>query len=129
VGSDLKFGIDTIAEKFAREILHFKWRTSHAVKTGAFYSTDYGRPWFDMKGDFNTGYHPEIYTVEAPDGIEPAGNGAITAFRFTENNVSAGVAYYGKHKNVILGFPLETITEQTVLHELVRQVMGFFEGK
>jgi peptidoglycan/xylan/chitin deacetylase (PgdA/CDA1 family) len=97
------------------------------VKTGPFYSTDYGNKRFNISGNFNTGYDPEMYSVEAPDGIEPAGKGAFTAFRYGENNVSAGIAYNGKYKCVALGFPIETITDQSVLNEFIKQVMAFFE--
>lgn len=126
VGTELTESKDTLSGKFASETLHFIHRTSHAVKNGGFTSTDYGRQWFALKGNFNTGIHPEMYTVEAPDGIEPAGKGAFTAFRYGENNVSAGVAYRGKYKVLALGFPLETITEGQTLNSLVKQIADFF---
>jgi peptidoglycan/xylan/chitin deacetylase (PgdA/CDA1 family) len=127
IGSDFTENSDTISEKFAKETLHFIHRTGHAVKTGPFYSTDYGNKWFNISGNFRTGNDPGNYSVESPDGIEPAGEGAFTAFRYGENNVSAGIAYHGKNKCVVLGFPLETITDQSVLNEFIKQVTAFFE--
>ena len=47
IGSDHILNGDTIAQKFANEILHFKWRTNHAVKNGGVYSTDYSNDAFD----------------------------------------------------------------------------------
>ena len=91
IGSEFGESNDTIVAGFAKNILHFIWRTGHASKSGSFYATDYAKPWLNGKWNFNTDYHPEIYTVEAPDGIEPFGKNAITAFRYGENNVSAGV--------------------------------------
>jgi hypothetical protein len=126
-GSDFALRKDTVAARFAREVLHFNHRTSHASKGGSFYSTDYVKKWFHLKGDFNTCYHPDIYTVEAPDGIEPAGNGAVTAFRYGENNVSAGIAFRAKNKGVVLGFPIETIIDHGIRLEMMRQVFRFFE--
>ncbi len=126
-GSDFALRKDTVAARFAREILHFSHRTGHASKGGSFYSTDYVKKWFDLKGDFNTRFHPEIYTVEAPDGIEPAGNGAVTAFRYGENNVSAGIAFMAKNKGIVLGFPLETIIDHGTRLEMMRQIFRFFE--
>jgi hypothetical protein len=126
VGTDFSLPGDTISRKFAGQTLHFMHRTSHAAKTGGFYSTDYGRKWFLIKGNFNTGANPGRYAVEAPDGIEPVGENAFTAFRYAENNVSAGVAYRGKYKTFVLGFPLESVTDPKVLNELVRQIMEFF---
>jgi hypothetical protein len=127
-GSDFALRKDTLAARFAREILHFSHRTGHASKGGRFYSADYAKKWFNLKGDFNTSYHPDFYTVEAPDGIEPAGNGAITAFRYGENNVSAGIAFREKNRGVVLGFPLETITEPETRIEMMRQIFRFFES-
>jgi hypothetical protein len=95
---------------------------------GAFYATDYGHKWFDLKSNFNTGYHPNIYTVEAPDGIEPAGINAITAFRYGENNISAGVAFAGKYRVVAMGIPFETIIEHNDRTRLMRQIIRFFES-
>ena len=129
VGSDFAECNDTLAARFAREILHFVRRTGHAVHTGHFYSTDYGRKWFSLTGDFNTSCDPVLYPVEAPDGIEPADKSAFTAFRYGENNISAAVAYRGNYRSVVLGFPLETITGPGTLDQLVQQVMRFFEEK
>jgi hypothetical protein len=127
-GSDFALRKDTVAARFASEILHFSHRTGHASKGGSFYSTDYAKKWFNLKGDFNTVFHPDMYTVEAPDGIEPAGNGALTAFRYGENNVSAGIAFHAKNKGVVLGFPLETVVDYDIRLEMMRQVFRFFES-
>ncbi|MBI9062867.1 MAG: hypothetical protein JEZ14_12855 [Marinilabiliaceae bacterium] len=129
VGSDFMIQKDTIAEKFAREVLHYKWRTNHAVKSGQVYSTDYARPSFNANFSFNTAYHPSIYSVEAPDAIEPTGEGAITAWRYHENNSCAGILYNGKYKTVILGFPFETITSKEESHQLMQFILDFFNTK
>ncbi len=128
-GSDFKLQNDTLAEKFANEVLHFKWRTNHAVKTGEITSTDYAAPYFSGGFSFNTGYDPAIYTVEAPDAIEPAGKGAITAWRYNENNSSAGVTYNGTYKTVILGFPFETILHPQERLQLMQSILSFFNTK
>jgi len=75
------------------------------------------------------GYHPGIYTVEAPDGIEPAGINAISAFRYGENNISAGVAFAGKYRVVAMGIPFETILEHKDRTRMMRQIIRFFESK
>lgn len=129
VGSDFKLQNDTIAEKFANEVLHYKWRTNHAVKSGQVYSTDYAVPYFSGNFSFNTTYHPSIYTVEAPDAIEPAGKGAITGWRYNETNSSAGVTYNGTYKAVIFGFPFETIIHQEERHQLMQSILSFFNTK
>ncbi len=129
IGSEFGESNDSITSKFAKDVLHFTWRTGHASKGGSFYATDYARKWLKGKWNFNTEFHPDIYIVEAPDGIEPAGKNAITAFRYGENNVSAGVVFNGKYKIVALGIPFESITDYTDRKTLMQQIINFFESK
>lgn len=127
IGSDHILNTDTVAQKFANEILHFKWRTNHAVRNGGFYSTEYSPHQFKGHWNFNTSYHPIIYKVESPDAIEPVGEGAISAFRYKENNASAGTIFSGAYKTVILGFPFETIVDVVERNLLMKQILDFFE--
>ena len=120
---------DSLTADFAKRILHFTWRTGHASKGGSFYATDFARKWIVGKWNFNVDYNPEIYTVEAPDGIEPIGVNAITAFRYNENNVSAGVIYKGNYRVVSLGLPFETILDGSERNGLMQQIFRFFESK
>ena len=129
IGSEFGESNDTIVAGFAKNFLHFTWRTGHASKGGSFYATDYARKWLKGKWNFNSGYNPEIYTVEAPDGIEPAGKNAICAFRYGENNVSAGVVFTGNYKLVALGLPFETILNTTDREILMKQIIHLFESK
>lgn len=126
ISSDHKINKDTIAQKFAEDVLHFKWRTNHAARNGQVIATDNLDINFPGKLTFNTRYHPQIYKVEAPDGIEPAGEGALSAFRYNENNVSAGIAFNGKYKTVILGFPFEAILSETERNGLMKNVLAYF---
>ncbi|WP_430814834.1 hypothetical protein [Carboxylicivirga sp. RSCT41] len=126
VGSDIKLNNDTLANDFAADVLRFKWRTNHAVKKGSVCSTDYAAPVFKGQFEFNTSHSQEYYTVEAPDGIEPVGINAVTAFRYSENNVSAGTLYNGEYKTVILGFPFETVMNEKERDKLMKQILTFF---
>lgn len=127
VGADLILTRDSLAIKFAEDVFHFSWRTAHAVKEGKVQSTDYANEWFHGNWNFNTGYHPGIYTVESPDAIEPYGKKAISAFRYTENNTSAGVVFQGDFKTVVLGFPFETIVDKQQRENLMKQVLTYFK--
>jgi hypothetical protein len=129
VGSDLFEKHDSAAIKFGRDVLHFTWRTTLASKTGNFANTDFVRNWINVKGTFNTTYHPEIYSTEAPDGIEPSGKHAFTALRYEENGISAGVLYAGKYKTMVIGFPIETILSNETLDDLMNQILNFFMSK
>ncbi len=125
VGSDLFMQGDSAAIKFAEQTLHFLPRTGHAVRTGKVYATDYAKPVFTGTFSFNTEYSPSIYSVEAPDAIEPAGKGTVCSFRYAENNASAGVAFKGAYNTVILGFPFETILNEDHRKLLMSQIMNF----
>jgi hypothetical protein len=127
IGTDLFPVKDSTALKFASEVLHFKPRTGHAVKNGEVYATDYVKPVFTGTLSFNTGFSEKIYSVESPDAIEPSGKGAITGFRYSENNSSAGVVFRGKYKVVNVGFPFETITDENERNRLMKQILDFFE--
>ena len=125
VGTDLFMPGDSSAVKFAEQTLHFLPRTGHTVKTGEIYATDYAKPAFKGTYNFNTGYSRSIYPVEAPDAIEPEGKGAICSFRYAENNSSAGVAFKGSYKTLILGFPFETILSEKQREVLMNQILNF----
>jgi hypothetical protein len=127
VGTDLLPAGDSTRIRFASDMLHFRLRTGHAVKNGEVYATDYVKPVFTDSLSFNTGFSERIYSVEAPDAIEPSGKGAVCAFRYSENNTSAGVIFRGKYKTVILGFPFETILSEKERDKLMGQIISFFE--
>lgn len=126
IGSDFTENGDTLTRNFAKNILHFTWRTNYAVKTGNVYTTDFVRPDFHLSFYFNTDYDPEIYTVEAPDAIEPSGEGAKTAFRYSETNASAGVLFKGDYNTLVLGFPFETIMEKDQRLQFMKQIVRCF---
>lgn len=127
LGTDHILKNDTVAQNFANDILHFEWRTNHAVSSGEVYTTDGANGVIDGNWIFNTGYHPGIYKVEAPDALEPFGENAISAMRYGENNAGAGVVYTGDYKTVILGYPFETIISNEEREDLMKQVLEFFK--
>ncbi|MCJ7821449.1 MAG: xanthan lyase, partial [Bacteroidales bacterium] len=125
VGTDLWFSRDSSALRFAADYLHFKPMTGHAVKEGKVYPTDIATPWFSGATEFNTAQTGEVYGAEAPDAIVPADKYSITAFRYTENNTSAGVLHNGKNRTLVLGFPFETIKSETDRNRLMKQALEF----
>jgi hypothetical protein len=108
-------------------ILKYRWRTSNASRTGSFYFMDSRFADIDEQFSFNTAFNPKFYAVEGADALEPADSTAVTLIRYTENNMSAGVAYKNKYALVALGFPFEAIKEaphrdlimQRILHYLL----------
>ncbi len=127
IGSDFIENNDTLARNFAKNVLHYIWRTNYAVRSGNVYSTDFVRSDFNISVVFNTHYNSKIYTVEAPDAIEPSGEDAETAFRYSETNASAGVLYKGDYKTLVLGFPFETMLVREQRIRFMKQVIKCFE--
>ncbi|MBP3774543.1 MAG: xanthan lyase [Bacteroidaceae bacterium] len=101
---------DTIGQRFAKEVLKYKFREVCAAKEGVVKAV----PSKQMRDQNEYHYYhqlnPESYVVESPDGIVPEGEGAFTTFRYAENEIGAGVAYKGTdYSTYILAFPFESI--------------------
>lgn len=129
IGTDLwdngqldKEGVD-----FATKILKYKWRTNLAAVTGEFKSAASPFPSFSGTYNWFNELNEESYVVESPDGIEPASQDAFTVFRYTENNISAGVAYKGAYKTCVLGIPFESVKTQDARNQLMKSILTFFE--
>ncbi len=117
IGTDI--GKDKALIKRVGKLLKFKWRTDHAAKKGYVYSRNV---YVKFTGKYETNLIQERYAAESPDAIEPFNASAKTAFRYKENNMSAGVIYKGKYSVVAFGFPLECITEEVLLNDLFNQI-------
>ena len=113
-------------KKFATEVLKYKWRTGQAATMGKVKSV--ASPFAVLTGEYS--YHnelnPDSYVVESPDAIEPAGKEAYTVMRYSENNLSAGIAYRGAYKTCVLGFPFESIRTESEREALMKAVLTFF---
>lgn len=129
VGTDLRISADTSVMAFAAEYLHFRPMTGHAVKNGILRPTDIVAPMFSGQVEFNTLQTGEVYGAEAPDAIVPADKSSVTAFRYTENNTSAGVIYRGKNRTLVMGFPFETVISESERNSLMDQILKFLLTK
>lgn len=127
IGTDIwDFNIDTTAQNFAKDILKYKWRTNHASSTG-FIKNAHGSD-INFNADFNFWMIPNstVYSVEAPDGIEPSDNYSRTILRYSDNNISAGISYMGNYRVVVLGFPIESLSDQKQINSFIETVTNFF---
>jgi len=106
-------------------LLKFKWRTSNASRLGQFYSMDPEFAPMDQQFRFNTGIDPVLYTVEGADALEPVDSTAVTLMRYSENNMSAGVAFRGAYGIVALGFPFETIVDQEMRDIVMKRALNY----
>lgn len=112
-------------QNFVKRVLKYQWRTDHASKTG--FVKGVQSPYnFSGELSFHTRPNEISYSSESPDGIEPAGENAWTIYRYSDNNISAGVAYKGSYKTVSLGFPLETLRNESEIDSIIKMVADFF---
>ncbi|MCR5710815.1 MAG: xanthan lyase [Bacteroidales bacterium] len=114
-------------KSFAQNVLHYRWMTNNAATTGRVKGVQnpLGLTW-NSRFNYNNELDSRIYCVESPDGINPVGEGSWTIFRYSENNISAGTAYKGPYKTVVLGFPVETLETQQQVDCLIGEVARFF---
>ena len=127
VDSCLQADYFTPGKQFATEVLHYKWMTNSAAVTGQVRGEQ--NPCGITRNSryyFNQQPGSRVYCVESPDGLTPVGDGACTIFRYAENNISAGVAYKGDYKTVVLGFPVETLETQEQVDCLIGEIARFF---
>jgi hypothetical protein len=130
VGTDLwdnPFATDS-DRRWAEKTLKFRWVTDCGAVTGRFNAVP--SPFNEFNGKYN--YYNELnsvsYVVEQPNAIEPSGSDAYTILRYSENRISAGVAYQGSYSTCILGIPFEAILPEERV-PLMRQILTFFNDK
>lgn len=121
---------DEADKKFATEVLKYKWRVGQAARTGKVKQV--ASPLSlgvdqRMQLTYYNELTPDAYVVESPDAIEPASEEAYTLFRYSENNLSAGIAYKGAYKTCVLGFPFESVRTVHEREQLMKAILAFFE--
>lgn len=129
LGSDLGLCEDTLARKFAADVLHYKHRTAHGSKSGLIYTVNGLKKSISEQYHYVNNWNPSIYKVEAPDAIEPAGKNASVLFRFFGDNKSAGVWYKDKYQAISLTVPLETIATDSERDAIMKQLLQQMEVK
>lgn len=131
IGSDMCESNNPIHadQLFIENILKYKFRTSQASVDGNVKIVNSPFTIF-KKADISYFDEPNSisYFVEAPDGLEPAGEGSFTICRYAENNISAAVAYSGIYKTCVFGFPFETIQSEKDRAKLMESILMFFSS-
>ena len=110
--------------EFITGVLKYKWMTNNAT-VGCdvrMVQNPFGLPLSSYS--FFTKPNPYRYQIESPDGLVPADKNAYTIFRYSDNNISAGVAYEGDYRVVALGFPIETLQSQEQIDKIIKELMG-----
>jgi hypothetical protein len=127
LGTDLELCGDTMARRFAAETLHYAYRTNHGSKSGHIYTVNSLKKSNSEQYHYVNTWNPEIYKVESPDAIEPAGKDASVLFRYFGDNKSAGIWYKGKYQTIVLATPIETISTEGERDALVKQLLQILE--
>lgn len=68
------------------------------------------------------------YPVTAPECILPIGT-AFPVLTYTSGNQSAAIAYQGNYRTFVMGFPLESIEQETDRNAVMASILQFFQAK
>lgn len=122
---------DFIANRLASDIFNYGWSNGSASTSGLVRTVSNPSGLFadsTYTVDFQTRPNPLTYCVESPDAILPSDEQSFTFMRYCGSNTSAAVAYDGDYRAVSLGFPIEALTSQQQVDDLMREVIRFLLG-
>lgn len=112
---------------FLNNVLKLKWRVGRAATMSEIKEVTSPLSNKNGKYTFNQGLNKDIYAVESPDAIESASKDSHTVLRYTENNLSAGVAFSGAYKVYAMGVPFEVIQSEDEKDELMAIILSFLQ--
>ena len=119
---------DFAANRLAADIFRYGWSNGSATTTGIVRPVrNQGKILQNGSStfQFSTAPNPDTYCVESPDAILPSDDRSFTFMRYCGSNTSAAVAYDGDYRAVSLGFPIEALTSQQQVDDLMREVIRF----
>ena len=109
--------------EFGKEILKCSYANSNATSSGKIISEDGS----EVVATIATSPNSERYCAESTEALLPS-KGAKTLFRYSGSNSSAAVAYQSdKYDIITMGFPIETITSQHQINEMMREVIAILK--
>ena len=111
--------------EFLNNVLKIKWRVGRAATMGGIKEVTSPLSNHNNRYTFNQNLSEKTYRVESPDAIEPANKDSHTVLRYTENNLSAGVAFSGAYKVYAMGVPFEVIQSEDKKDELMATILSF----
>lgn len=115
--------------RFAEEVLHVAFGGDMATRDGDVRLVPSSLTERRLDLCFNTELRSDIYRVESPEVVLPKGKGASVAMRYTAGGQSAGVAYAGAYRTVVMGFPFETILDDAERDKLMSNTLKFLTKK
>ncbi len=108
------FGQDKTAKAFARDILHYEYRTEHATQSG---NITLRGTLPTMQTQLRTQPNETIFHAENVSGLTPVGKQCNPPARYTDSGVCAGTAWDDTYRCLVFGFPLESTTDFTTLYQ------------
>lgn len=134
VGSDIwdKEKSSASEKNFAQNVMGYKWVDGRATLNGEVYSVPTVLKMSDGMSNlhFYDTLNSDFYAVESPDAIKASDDKGATILRYKENNIPAGIASSRNgYKTVVVGFPFETIKDESERNEFMERVLNFFENK
>lgn len=111
--------------KFVEGVLHASFGGAMATRRGEVKSLSHSFMKSTYSVKFNTELNDKIYCVESPEIVTPAGSGAYVAMRYRTTNQSAAIAYNGKYRTFVAGFPFETILDEAERNKMMSSVLAF----
>ena len=111
---------------FIQDVLGYKWVTNFGDVSGIIVPKKGAPVQLSDPMKYNRLFDEQVYRVENPDGIEPAGPYAQTFLRYAGTDIPAATVFdNGKHKVIACGFPLEALTTEGALESLLLVSMKF----
>ena len=111
--------------KFASEVLHVNYGGGMATRRGEVKGVLLSLFAKDFSVEFNTELNDEIYCVESPEVVRPAGKQAYTAMRYRASNQPAAALYTGSYRTFVAGFPFETIKSSEERDAMMKGILRY----
>lgn len=111
--------------KFASEVLHVNYGGGMATRRGEVKGVLLSLFAKDFSVEFNTELTDEIYCVESPEVVRPAGKQAYTAMRYRASNQPAAALYTGSYRTFVAGFPFETIKSSEERDAMMKGILSY----
>ena len=122
IANDLLLPNNQDARTFAKEALCIRPVSGNAAKQGTFVPAAQA-PSSVSGGAYNTALSASHYRVESPCALAPAEDTGVTIYRYPENHLSAGVYTTEKGKQLILGFPFESIMDVEIQKQMLELLL------
>ena len=114
------------AQRFAQEVLGYKWLTNYAdVKGGVRFLP--GGPLSGKAFTYLRGDDGISWGAGTVDGLSPACDKAQIFLRFSQNSIPTGILFDGNgYKAASIGFPLETIDNEKDMQRVLTTILTYF---